>query len=372
MTKLWLYSIFAVSLQAYSNEYLYPIGEITQDGIEKLCVIHQKNMRLTLWLWDPITKKADKGLSGPYNAAGVAILPSKDSFSFIHNDALYIKDIHKRSASMIDLYGPYDFSTVRWLTNDTCYFSAREREKLNLFQTNRNGDVLRLTISSSSDYIYPQQVGDSLFYIEKRQDGKSLIVKTPYIIPLMRYEDDSNFEPLLKQDENIVLYLHEDANNEISFLTMKNDQEGFFVRCPSILNKNQNFLNFGVFRLYVSKDDNSWHVSLLFSFSLPLFLIITNKNQLNRLYESIVPLLPKYCGDSLYYVDGQKNLCLYRWDCNQNKIIKVVTDNSLNFSPYMYKEVIYYGGKVVPTDKLQLYYQNDEYYIDLPYISKYI
>ena len=97
MTKIVsCYIISVMFLSLHATEYIYPVGSIMHDGIEKIAIIHQKNMQLSIWFWNPQTKQAIKGLGGTYNGAGYGLLPSHDSFSFIHNDCIRIKDTTKK------------------------------------------------------------------------------------------------------------------------------------------------------------------------------------------------------------------------------------------------------------------------------------
>lgn len=354
----------------FSHEYLYPVGTIIQDNTEKICVIHQKNMALTAWFWDPLTREAVKGLSMPYNAAGVCILPSKQEFSFIQNDAIKYKNINEKSARMLDLYGPYDFNTVRWLSNETCYFSAKYLNKMCLFQADKKNNVLCLTDSkSTSDYMYPQHAGNFLFYIKRNDEGKYAVCKIPYKHPFMEDEEDSFLKKsYLNMEKESVLYVHDNTNEHLGFLSINDDLEGFFI--SFLYEHNYSFLTFKLFYFSIKNNELETPISYLFSFSLPLFLIKEEINKKSlRLYESIIPLLPKYYNGSFYYSDGCNHISLYCYNKNQHKYYKISrnTINNIHFAPYIHNNVLYYGGAVTNDGLIKLIYNDitNNYYIKL-------
>ncbi len=358
----------------FSHEYLYPIGSIIQDGIEKICVIHQKNMHLTAWFWNPSTGIAVKGLSSPYNAAGISILPSQEEFSFLQNDVIKLKNINKKSSRMLDLYGPYDFNTIKWLSNETCYFSAKYLKKMRLFQANKENNVLCLTnIKSTFDYMYPQQKGEFLFYIKRNEEGVYSVCKIPYKYPFMENEEDAFLKKgYLEMERENVLYVHENKNEHLGFLFLNNDFEGFFI--SYLYEKNNSFVTFKVFSF--STDTKNSIASYLFSFLLPLFLIKEESNKESlRLYESIVPLLPKYYKDCFYYSNGNREISLYSYNKNQQKVSLIspyiTYDSPIYFSPYCFNNVLYYGGVISINGPIQLIYDdnNNDYYIKLPHQS---
>ena len=113
-------------------EFLYPVGTVVFENTERVVVLYQQGAHLELWLWDPLTKSAFKGLSH-YTPAGLVVLPSSTQFSFIDHERIRIKSVAKKSPKALDMYPLYDFGLLYWIDDENCYCSARERHHYNLF-----------------------------------------------------------------------------------------------------------------------------------------------------------------------------------------------------------------------------------------------
>jgi len=314
----FFYTIFLVTgISQASEEYLYPVDTIEHEGQQKLCVLHQKGSRLELWFWSPETKEATKGLLSYFTPAGVTVLPNKKGFSFIDHDRVRVKSVNKRSPKSIDFYGPYDLTRIHWIDEKTFYFGAKERQHSNLFHATIDGDLYRLTVSNTNDYIYPQKVGEKLFFIERNAQLEYSILQAPYpskkLAQLIEHdlysadfqittkpalgEEESPYQALIDFDaaERIVNM----GTKTIAFLKMQTAKRGFFVEHPEIAERTQKSLPFSYHLLY--KETEGWKTKKLFEFELPLHLLVVKKGR-TRLYESILPLLPYYDNSTIYYV----------------------------------------------------------------------
>lgn len=314
---LYLYCTFSC-LQAF-DEFLYPVETIIHNGQEKLCVLYQKNNTLEVWIWDPQDESTVKALLSSFNPASLTVLPDKSGFSFIDNDHIRIKYNDKRFPKSVPLYGPYDLTTLHWIDNQTFYFAAKERQHSNLFHATIEGDIFRLTVSNKNDYYSPQKIDETLFFIEKNSDNYYSIMEAQYptqdlkqaAYSLKELDNFSNqaYEQDEKKNSSYRQYLNLETaqtlfttDKIISFLKMISLTEGFFLEHPETINRDENTVAFNYWHLI--KEDTQWKTTCLFNFTIPLYLIVAQRGK-NRLYESILPLLPYYDQQSamLYFVD---------------------------------------------------------------------
>jgi hypothetical protein len=356
------------------QEFLYPVGTITHAEKEKICVLYQKDAHLELWLWDPDSLQAVKGLLSSYTPAGLRVLPNQRAFSFIDNDRVRVKDLAKRSPRTIDLpYGPYDFSTIEWIDSTSFYFSAREREHLNLFHATTEGELFHLTRSTVTNYMYPQKKGDMLFYVTKNEDGICSIEQVKYPIASVKrksvFVDKKDFKERVKwilEEENQilnktylditsqkVLYQSENTKTDIAFLSMKNAKNGYFLTHPSMVSRHDSHMVFECYHLNLSEDE--WQVHKLFSFCIPLHLLMPQHNKEERLYESMLPLLPVHSEDSIYYShDAGMGLNVYKYELATSDSIQLTEFQGMHhfFAPIFFKGKFYYGGTLCHGDGL--------------------
>lgn len=363
---------FIVNIISAHNEFLYPLETIIEEGIEKMCVIHQKGSSLELSIWNPENNHSHKALLSSFTPAGVKVLPNKKSFSFIFNDKIRIKNLEKRSPRTLDFYGPYDITTIEWIDDQSCYFSARERDHVNLFHATIEGDLYRLTESTTCNYLYPQKINESLFFIAHSKDGYSLM-RTEYPTEKIntqfctdRCKDNCNLEHLLKNEtEDQIIFLNENsletllAKNDqaLAFLTMTSHTSGFCVGYSELIERSQDTMTFSYYRI---KDQPEWSLEELFTFTLPLELIVHKKGH-TRLYESIIPLLPYYDKhtSSLYFVSLENNglgLNVYRYCLENDQTILVLSSENPHkhyFTPRRFGNQLLCGGTIIAdTDNL--------------------
>lgn len=354
------------------QEFLYPVAMLNHDGKQKICVLYQKNSHLELWFWDPESLEAVKGLLSSFTPAGIRILPHQRSFSFIDNDRIRIKDVTKRSPCTLDLpYGPYDLSTIEWIDNESFYFCAREREHLNLFHATIEGELFHLTRSTTVNYSYPQKIEESLFYIAKNDEGETTLEQAEYPIKQLPKrswnEGNQNFKEQLRkifEEENDTftktyldtttqkkLYTWTDRNKELAFLFMKDGNKGYFLTHPANIGRSDEHMTFECYTFVCQSEVT---IKRLFSFDIPLYLLMPQHNRPERLYESVLPLLPMYYQDAIYYShDPGMGLRLYRYDETIDQSEELTRSNNIhNFAPLCYGNKIYYGGTVSHSDGL--------------------
>lgn len=394
---LSLCSIFYIWGNEPFRGYIYPVDTIYHDGILKMCVLYQKQNRLELFFWDPTTEKAILGLLSFFQPTSLTVLPNKEAFSFIDNDRIKIKYLSKRSPKAIDLYGPYNFTTVSWIDNENFYFSAKERRHYNLFHATIHGDLVRLTVSNTYHYLYPQKIDETLFFIEETTEGCVSIKKIQYPVELinaklMRNKDvslEEEMRTIMQQESNksvytplldiesastlIALNATECQNSSIAFLKMKSLIEGFFVSYITHIEPKQTTLILQYYRIY--NHNNNWHKEFLFDFSIPLYLVLPTKKEIT-MSESIFPFLPFHTESSIYftyYNEDTDSLELYEYQNRSGSTKKVVASGyhkELFFAPRCIGQKIIHGGNVLEDHKPGIYLKDDGYqYFAMPYIN---
>jgi hypothetical protein len=364
---LW-YLCFTFSWLHAFDEFLYPVQTIIHNGQEKLCVLYQKNSTLEVWLWDPEDESAIKGLLSSFNPASLTVLPEKNGFSFIDNDHIRIKYNDKRFPKSIPLYGPYDLTTLHWIDNETFYFAAKERQHNNLFHATIEGDIFRLTVSNQNDYFCPQKIDAILFFIEKNIDNYYSIMQIEYPLEVLKkatysLKELNKFSDQVYEDQLKTYSYHQyldlktaekifSSDKAISFLTMINQTEGFFLEHPEKINRDESTITFKYYKLF--KNNNLWKTTFLFNFTVPIHLIVSKRGK-NRLYESILPLLPYYDKENLtlYFVDyaaAKDVLNVFSYHCITEEK-KQLTDcqffSQSYFTPRAINQSLFCGGTLM-------------------------
>lgn len=445
------FSIFILfySFVLYGQEFLYPVSSIYVNGRPKIYVIYQKSKsHIELWLWDPETKIADKGLLSMYIPASLNVLPSEKAFSFIDDGGrVRIKECNKRSVKSIDFCDPiYDISQIYWIDDENFYFSAKKNNKFCIFHSDKDGLIKPVLqdIDLKIDYMYPQKVGDFIFYIErigKKAFGCDAILnkyekdldleqnlyrisKTVYPEIAKDLSDlksflkncndndfdlksqkiqefiDIDFQEISKNKTNFLIELQE---RPIAFLRMITGSFGFFISHPETICKHDKTINFDCFIIMSSfaeelfamsclgeknfvpeldrnfESNNFWKIVKIFSFSIPTDLIFDRSD--SCLYESILPLLPKFYKNKIYYTHYYTNYSNVDSGINSgasifsyglfSKEIKNELEGAL-FSPVFALNGIFFGGAIGYTEDCQVKMwinENGQVCINLPNIS---
>ncbi len=373
MNDLFKHLVFLVALMHYIpaftySEFLYPVGTVLFENTERLVVLYQQGEHLELWLWDPVTKTAFKGLSH-YTPAGLTVLPSGTQCSFIDHERIRIKAISKKSPKALDMYPLYDFGLLYWIDDENCYCSARERSHYNLFHITTDGNLYRLTRSNTHHYTYPQKRGTDLFYIKSNEENAYTIEKVTYPttqiatcqakihdlqgeFTLEKIELASEDTPRSCLAESIpeVLFNCAEHDKALTFLHMKSAHEGFFLKHIDhpFIERFEKIMTFECWHLI--KQEEKWDTKKLFSFSIPLHFLYGE----NRLYESILRLLPLYTNEDIFYVSANTEgyLHVYRYSTLNASITCLAqapqkgTYEEYLFTPYFYKGIGLCGGMV--------------------------
>lgn len=417
-----------------SCEFLYPVAVTKKNNKTQVYVLHQKSINnIELLIWDPETKICSNGLLSSYTPAALKILPNGDGFSFIDDGRIRIKNFDKRSPKSIDIYEPlYDISQINWIDEHNFYLSAKKNNKFCIFHVHENGlikpilqdmqyeqdegaslqnsELINLELPNhglkgqdlagqgliSYDFMYPQKVGDSLFFIErithngeyKKEPVSYKIIKTVY--PdlckqvsdltdsiensqdfevkskiIQEFTDNCTAQELAKKNCQCLVDF---KDKPIAFLSMISETEGFFLKHPENVCKHDKVVVFECF--YIKNTDidsckinscshksfcsKGWVCEKIFSFAIPTYLILEVPD--SCLYESILPLLPKYYNNKIYFVDfdiEKQSLGLVSYNLLNDFSERLFTKEfspQLLFAPIFLEDKIICGGKIDYTE----------------------
>lgn len=370
-----------ISLGHY--EYIYPVASLVQNDEKYLYLIHQlSSNHIELLLWNPRSKETQKVLLSRFIPAGLQMIPGEQGFSFIDHDTLRVKMHHKRSPQLIDFEEPlYNLTLISWINESTCYFSARNNSMFGIYQASLQGHYDCIIASDDYDCLYPQKVNDLLFYIERDKEFSHKIVCIPYEdlsyhnhLDPARYLHYQRKTEFIKREYTTIprLTLLNLEKRSIAFLQMINESEGFFIEHPSTIEKTDSTITF--FYHYVYRTNSIWNDKILFNFSIPTHYLVYKDS--SRLYESMLPLLPRYVPKyGFLYVDaGSSNdktsLGIYMYDIKTERVVCLnAQENHSLFGILIDDTLMYYGGIVAHEDTLlpRMWLANDgKLCVDLP------
>lgn len=338
----------------HAEEFLYPVAAYRDhEGFTKVLVLYQKSLEhIELWQWDLATQRAHKALLSSFTPAGVRMLPDMTGFSFVDSGRIRIKEFCKRSPKAIDIYEPvYDIGVVEWADNETGYFSAKMRDHYSIFSVTRDGDTCCLVTKPGADCMYPKKIGEYLFYIERtavQTDdlfAPGIDTKEHYTYRIMKtaYQGDATAKvpPLCVANFD---------TRPIVFLTMVSAREGFVIEHATVIDKHDPVVIFLYHRL-LCDEAGMWSHRYLFSFSVPSELLLPTSN---RLYESLLPLLPRPIHNYIYYVDlvpgNDGSACLFPCRYSLHTFMKEVIPHSgihHSFAPFFVDSLLLYGGTLI-------------------------
>jgi len=297
MKKVYFWFLFFSLSFCARGQYSYPVT-FFQDKENRsfILYLHQKSRDLIeLFSYTVATGTRQKLLSSSlFFPVGIQLLPSKKGFSFIDNGRVRIKYFNKRSPKTVDIQESlYNIELIYWIDDFHFYMSAKKGFNYGIFEVDVEGNVQTIVHEKGIDCLYPQKVGDQLFYIERsRRLGEFKVVKTLYHdYPTKLFEDKA--ERLFFCDINPIL-----------FLQMVTMSEGYFLQYSNQLDPEDRTISFSCF--YIKKSDKGcWGQQLLFAFSLPSRFIISTYPE--SLCESLLPFVPRYYNGFIYFSDDTPN-----------------------------------------------------------------
>ncbi len=390
--KKYCCTIISVILQVFcimtnlNADYLYPVVSYSVNNSQHVLLLYQSELhKTTVLCWDPSSHELTPVLASRFSPAGILLLPDGNGFSFIEHGRIYIKHWNSRSPKAIDIFEPiYAIEHIQWLTSDICYFQAKCGDLFGIYAAHVSGDVICLAQQDSTDCMYPQIVGDQLYYIERSMnaDHYAATIKRNSIPALegkFELADDTQEMSLIpvvdaKQSQ---LIMHKDDLVCI-FLKMESAEEGYVIGYDPSLREEQEYADFSVY--YMVKNKQEWVNSKLFSFSIPLELVVDGSH--DRLFESIVPCLPKKFEDTFYYITvEQDDECirsyLKSYELGSGTISVLASYEADRIctllSPIKCGDTMFYGGSVQQYKNRSfllpfLYTYNDVYKAHIPAI----
>ena len=345
---------FLFMQNCFAEQFIYPIADLEEGN--QLLLLYQKSLdNIELWVWNAFDKSAQKGLLSFYSPANLRLLPNKDGFSFIDQGRIRIKKFQKRSPKTIDIYEPISsITSMSWIDNHNFYFVAREGDFYQVFQSDDEGKVHRVTKEDAVDFLYPQKVDNNLFAIRRDIDRKFEVIRQDWKLEQFNFRKEiKDYATLLKN------------NKPICFLNMISDHEGFFLEYSGFRLENETTYNFSCYRMV--DEGEEWKKSYLFTFKIPVENISGFSSA--RLYESVEPFLPNYtCRDFVFFVDyseNAKSFGLYKYHIPSKKTIVVNQPvhnksgkNNQMFAPLIVNEKIHCGLMFKSGKSLDIINQN--------------
>lgn len=342
--KLFILSSLIFTSCVYGTEYLYPVISIPDS--DYVLVIYQKTPHhIELWQWNSRVYHAEHILLSRYTPAGLKLLPHNTGYSFIDNDLIKVKRWEKRSPRTVELDAPVsNVEHLHWIDEKTCYTSGKYCGKFGVFQIDLDGNVYPLCMNTRFDCMYPQKIENTLFCIERDRYRQYRIIKAPYQPQGIKFDEFNDRLKTYHEPSKKVIF--ESGLQPIIFLSMISKKEGFYLSHPRAMSRREKRINFDYCYLYY---DREWHSELLFSFSIPTSLILTGKA--SRLYEALLPILPRYIEGSIFFSDmgESNNLNIFRFDCASRKTepVTAIYDNEQQFFvPIMHGSACIYGGRL--------------------------
>lgn len=296
-----LYALLSIRIVC-AREYLYPVASVKREsGQYKIYLMHQiSSKRAELLEWDPESKVVTQALTTFTAPCGIKILPDNSGYSFIDQGQLYLKLFFKRSAQKIDISEPlYNIEVVEWIDQNLCYFSAKSHEQIKIYLLSRFGNLHILAQSDNADCMYPQKIDSTVFYIERSFNKKKYSIRAiPYWPDLPATHESQEAHTPCAQT------IFQSGDQAIAFLHMTSITQGFFIGYPDTIhtkNTQTDCLTLSYNKISYDNMHDLWISEKLFDFSVPLDLILPHSKY--RLYESLLPLLPRHTPSGIYYCD---------------------------------------------------------------------
>lgn len=298
---MFFHILIFISSASLAREYIYPVAYAKRDSSLYVYLIHQISLHHLEFLeWNKETKVITKALTSSLTPSGIKILPDASGYSFIDQGQIYIKLFSKRSARKIDLHTPlYDIEVLEWIDSQRCLFSAKYHEQVSVYQLFRSGDLQCIMSSEYADCLYPQKVDTTLFYIERSFNKKNYAIKEvsyPDLNEPGEYSATATFtKTILEFDDQPIAFLH-----------MLSKTQGYYIAYPGVIDRESSYVLLSCHTLICDSVSGRWTQEKVFDFSIPLDLVLPRAK--DRLYESLLPLLPRYTLSGIYYCDCYPDL----------------------------------------------------------------
>lgn len=333
-------------------EYIYPVIGVDDAS---LFLIYQKSLAdLELWRYFLSDEHKEKSLYWRFIPGGLKILPGGDGFSFIDSGRLRVKKFIKRSPRSIDFDQPiFGVSEINWLNNEICYFSAKQKDRHVIFYGQiSDGAIWQVHQSEEAECLSPKIINQQLFYIERTNGDRSTKIMRICQPPMLK---DS------KSDLQAELIL-DCSYQQVIYLQMLSDKLGFYVEHMPYINDKVDFVTFVVYKIELSDPCGCWASRQLFKFQVPKKFLFGD----DRLYESILPFLPRPEKTVLYFADikqidgGQYKSSLFGYDLildKNNCLLSLVSREAL-FAPLKWGNKLFYGRATLEMQDLCLPFTN--------------
>lgn len=343
----------SVAAHEQAREFMYPVAQMSNS----ILVMYQRNLEdVELFAWDPVSKVVTPLLLPTAVPASVCVLPGDAGIGFVDRGRIMIKSLNKRTAKSILFTEPLsDTSVVQW-NGKSCCFMTRRGERSVILHASDSGDVTTLISGDDFDALYPQRVGDTLFFVSRTKDRRYSLMRASYpdIVPCAHglcanpeevkkrsldliAQKGTELHPLVSQFDSLISF----GNASVAFLHMESEQEGYYVEHPSIIHGSDPVIYFKYYRVF--QTESGWGHELLFVFGIPVYLI----QGTDCVYESMLPFLPKHQERIIYFVscDGQPlytNVFAYQLDTKTTIRVSELSHNVL-LGPLPTGSVVYYG-----------------------------
>lgn len=360
-----------LATSAHGKQFIYPVGATVKDGVVNIHLMHQKSLEdIELLSWNPVTKVTTKELLSTFSPALFRVMPHGSGFSFIDKDRVLVKSFKKRSPKTITFNDPInEISALEWIDESEFYFMGRRGNRFCIFQSNLQGDLSMIAQHDSIDCMYPQKINQTLFYVERVKVGDEYtyaLVSAAYppstvwtFQPVPNFDDAHDREIFLRQHElnPRPLINHNDTQRlfnfgamPVAFLHMVSDTQGFFITHPQAIQRDDAVIPFTHYQL--TKAPEGWAVKPLFNFSLPAHFFVSSNE--HRIYESLLPFLPKQFGSTFYFADcydtDRLRVGLFAFDLSTQTVTKASYAPKTErfgdafFAPLQVNAAIFYGG----------------------------
>lgn len=366
---VWLFTILLFFIPTIPIQYLYPVAA-KDDHV--YCIYQSSPEIIRMLTWDYSAKELMPGLLPHFMPAGLRMLPNNVGYSFIDDGILRVQKFIKRSPKALEFTAPiYDINVPEWIDENTGFFAAKVREHYGIFQFDIDANLAGLLLDSKKDFLYPQKAGSHLFYIERIKRGLGFqfrIMCIPYPVNVTMLSEDEMvaFKPAIYSADAVEVF---DFHNEpIAFLHMENETSAFLISYPAHIEEDATTIACSYYQLAQAKD-GVWHEYKLFDFIIPAGMLIsesrtsTESDSLSvrpevleglgyRLYESILPLLPRHIGTNIYFVDCSNsdqnlNLNVYEYntiDQSEAQLTYADQPDQHYFAPILINSSLYCGG----------------------------